>query len=109
MFELIEPQTMPVRPDSLTPGGSEMWTDLIEHVAGPLATARDSMLFSQLCNLAAAINEAWASGAAPPATYMSELRRLSELFGIAGVKSRIGRVVAAEPKSNPFAALAKLE
>jgi hypothetical protein len=103
VVELIEPDSLPVEPDGLTTGGRSVWLDLVPHCAGQLATARDGMLLGQLCNLVAACNVAWASGSAPPATFLSELRRLSELFGLAGRRSRLGVLPVGRLEPNPFA------
>jgi hypothetical protein len=99
---IVEPDSLPVEPEGLTEGGRSVWLDLVPHCAGQLATARDSMLLGQLCNLVGACNTAWASGSAPPAAFLSELRKLSELFGLAGRRSRLGVLPIGKLEPNPF-------
>jgi hypothetical protein len=55
---------------------------------------RDSALFGVLCNLQGNLAACWASGDVPPAAHLGEFRRLCELFGLAGARSRL--TVAAE-------------
>jgi hypothetical protein len=101
VVELLEPATLPIEPDGLTKGGRVVWLDLVPHCAGRLATSRDSMLLGQLANLVAACNEAWISGSAPPAAFLSEVRRMAELFGLAGPRSRLVAAATGSPP-NPF-------
>lgn len=102
-IELIVPTALPQQPAWLTEAGQQEWLDMIGRVASTrLATEADSALLGTFANLLGAMAQAWQSGAAPPASYITEARRLAELFGIAGAKSRIG---APPPKAeaNPFA------
>jgi hypothetical protein len=62
----------------------------------------DSLLWAYYCNLAGAVATAWRCGQPPPNSYGVELRRLSELFGIAGPKSRVGAPGAVRKEPNPF-------
>jgi hypothetical protein len=100
--EFIEAPSVPAEPASLTEGGRQVWLDIIPHVAGRLAGERDSLLLGQLANLTAACNAAWASGAAPPAAHLAEVRRLCEIFGLAGRRSRMGVLPAGRAEPNPF-------
>lgn len=103
--ELIAPARIPIAPDWLTEGGREQWLDLsaITTELGT-ASAADSAALATLANLQGALAECWAGGFMPPTTALVEFRRLSEMFGIAGVKSRV--VKTARPGAeNPFEAL----
>jgi len=59
----------------------------------------DSDLLATLANLIAATAACWGAGGVPPAAHMAELRRLCEIFGLAGLASR----VSVTPKSSSFA------
>jgi hypothetical protein len=50
------------------------------------------------------INKCWRTGEAPPVTALIEVRRLQELFGIAGARSRlqVKGAGAAGGGGNPF-------
>ncbi|QCO07523.1 hypothetical protein [Azospirillum argentinense] len=83
---------LPVQPDWLTPEGREVWAADIERIElGRLATARDSTSFANYCNLQGQIVRAWRLGETPPAAYLSESRKLQEIFGICGAQSRAQR------------------
>ena len=95
-FELLEPDTLPIMPDWLTEAGKDIWLDDIGRAE--LATERDSTLFASYCNLAGACSLAWRSGDVPPVSALSEMRRLAEMLGLAGRRSRMTR----KAKHNPF-------
>jgi hypothetical protein len=94
---LVAPNELPQRPDWLTPAGEEVWMDDIGRIAaGRLSGEADATMFGNYCNLQGAIIQAWRALArgvpdakAPPPTALSEVRKLQEMLGIAGVKSRI--------------------
>lgn len=101
-IEVVIPTALPVQPTWLTEAGQQEWLDLIGRVASTrLATEIDSALLGTLANLLGAMAQAWQSDSAPPASYITEARRLAELFGLAGAKSRVG---APAPRAdvNPF-------
>lgn len=109
--EIIEPDSLPQRPDWLTAAGEEVWIDDIGRVAqGRMVNERDATMFGQYCNLQGAIITAWRAvakgdGDVPPAAYLMEARRMAEIFGICGARSRVQTVVAGSSidAGNPFA------
>ena len=106
--ELVEPNAMPIQPDWLTEAGGEVWRDDIGRVSGrSLVTEADSTMFASYCNLQGACTLAWRTGAVPPAAHLMEVRKLAELFGIAGGKSRVKTGGDGPKSSNPFAAHGK--
>ncbi len=104
LVELVAPNDMPQRPDFLTTIGEEVWIDNISRVtANRLVTERDAEIFASYCNLAGANRLAWCAGGVPPMAALSEMRRLSEFFGIAGAKSRVvPREIAGNATANPY-------
>lgn len=103
--EIITPDSLPVEPDFLTPGGRLVWLDNIGRVAQTKqATELDSETFGNWCNLQAMIRQAWEAGSAPPAAYLSESRKIAEQLGLFGAKSRVGTKTS-EQKKNPFGQL----
>lgn len=101
--EVIVPTALPQQPSWLTDAGQQEWLDAIGRVAaGRIVTEADSALFGTLCNLLGALGLAWQSGAVPPAAHLTEARRLAELFGLAGSKSRVGTPPPGKPADNPF-------
>jgi len=79
----------PVAPDWLTPEGREVWAvDIVRVERGRLATERDSTSFANYANLQGQIIKAWRLGETPPAAYLSESRKLAEIFGLCGAQSR---------------------
>lgn len=108
-IELVAPDDMPQRPDFLTTAGEEVWMDIIGEVsANRLVSRRDTELFGTLCNLAGANRMAWRAGEVPPLSAIAEMRRLMELFGIAGAKSRVVKVAqGGGPSGNPFSKFRK--
>jgi hypothetical protein len=101
--EIIEPDSLPQRPDSLTAAGEAVWLDNVGRVAaGRLVTERDSTMFGAWCNLIGAIDLCWRAGEVPPSAHLTEARRLAEAFGLLGARSRL-TARAARDESNPFA------
>lgn len=73
VVELVEPESLPQRPDSLTEAGQLVWLDNIGRAAANrLATERDSTIFGQFCNLVGALNLAWSAGEVPPIVAITE-------------------------------------
>ncbi len=102
-IEVIEPDSMPLKPDWLTAAGEEVWIDDIGRIAqGRFMTERDSTMFGQFCNLQGAIIMAWRSGEVPPACHLVEARKMAEQFGIFGARSRIKGGGSDAPAGNPF-------
>jgi len=100
--EVIEPDSLPQRPDWLTPEGDEVWMDDIGRVsAHRLVSEKDASLFGQYCNLMGACIKAWRAGEVPPITAIAEARKMAELFGIAGARSRL-KIAQPEKSENPF-------
>lgn len=90
-FVMTIPNTgMPQRPEWLTPEGEIVWQDNVMRAVPPL-TESDSITFATFCNLVAANGAAFACGQVPPLAAVVEMRRLAELFGMAGANSRVGR------------------
>lgn len=103
--EIIVPGSPPQMPDYLTPAAEIVWQEEIGRVMATGVTEIDSSLFARYCSLEALIRQAFGSSPEPPpAAYLTEARRMAELLGIAGRKSRVGKI-ADDPtqSSNPFA------
>jgi len=100
-----DPSALPEKPDWLTPAGEVIWSDDVNRVAtNRMATANDSSMFATYCNLQGAIMLCWQSDEVPPAAHLVEARRLAEMFGLCGAKSRnvAGAGGGQTPRSNPF-------
>lgn len=105
-MEISQFDDLPNAPDWLTEAGKAAWLDNIGRVSATRsATEVDSDLFATYCNLDGANALAWGAGEVPPAAYIMEFRRLSELFGLAGPKSRDGQKSDGKPTGNPFSRL----
>lgn len=104
-IQFIEPKALPEAPDWLTVEGQEVWQDDIGRVNElMLVTEKDSTGFANYANLQGMIVRCWRSGEAPPITALAEVRKLQELFGIGGARSRSVKAGsgAQTPASNPF-------
>lgn len=94
---------LPVAPSWLTPGAQEIWKTDIERIAATGATSIDSAMVALYCETMAVFVASVKAGEPANAAFRSELRKQMELLGIAGAKSRLARVGAAEPaKQSPF-------
>jgi hypothetical protein len=103
VVEIIEPSAMPMRPAWLTAEGEEVWLDDIGRVeASKLVSEKDSTLFANYCNLQGMIVRCWRKGEAPPITALMETRKLQELLGIGGAKSRLQVKAGDQAGGNPF-------
>jgi phage terminase small subunit len=102
--EIIVPGSPPAQPDYLTPEAIDVWQEEIGRVMSAGVVEIDSSLFARYCSLEALIRKAFeADGEPPPAAYLTEARRMGELLGIAGRKSRVGKVTDDPTKQvNPF-------
>lgn len=104
-IQFVEPSALPSAPDWLTVEGQEVWQDDIARANElMLATEKDSTAFANYCNLQGMIVRCWRKGEAPPITALAEVRKLQELFGIGGARSRAVKAGAGAltPASNPF-------
>lgn len=102
--QLVEPAAMPVMPEWLTAEGQEVWLDDLGRVqASRLVTERDSTAFGNYCNLQGMIVRCWRAGKeAPPITALAEARKMMELFGIGGARSRVSVKGGDSGEANPF-------
>jgi hypothetical protein len=99
VIEIVAPGSPPIMPSWLTKSGEAVWLDNVGRAMqlGLVAEA-DSDLFASWCCLIGAIGDAWGSGGAPPGWAVTESRRLGELFGLAGARSRIVRGLEPGPE-----------
>ena len=105
VVEVIEPNALPQQPTWLTAEGEEVWQDdLGRVVSSKIVTERDSTAFGNYCNLQGMVVRCWRKGEAPPITALVEVRRLQEVFGIAGARSRLQLKGSGAPggSTNPF-------
>lgn len=103
--EIIVPGDPPAMPDYLTAGAIDVWQEELGRVMSAGVAEIDSSLFARYCSLEAMVRDAFkAGGEPPPAAYLTVLRQYAELLGIAGRKSRVGKVIDDPSKTrNPFA------
>lgn len=96
----------PQMPNYLTQEAQAVWFEELDRVVKAGTTELDSSLFADYCGLAAIARDQLSNGQQPQATIMTELRKMRELLGIAGVPSRSQRgTPTVKEISNPFAAL----
>lgn len=103
--EILVPGSPPAMPDYLTPEAIDVWQEEIGRVMAAGTVEIDSSLFARYCSLEALVRKAFNNPEAdpPPAAYITVLRQYSELLGIAGRKSRVGKVADDPTKNaNPF-------
>lgn len=93
----------PMIPDYLTPEAQEVWMEEIGRVMVSGVGERDSSLFGRYCATEALARKAFIAGEPPPAAYLTELRRMAELLGIAGPRARTGVKAPDANSKNPFA------
>lgn len=100
--EIIEPMSTPRQPDWLTAEAQEVWLDDVGR--SKLVTESDSYLFANYCTLQGAIVKAIRSGGEmPPMAAFAEVRKMQELLGIAGARSRVGVAPDGGKAGNVFA------
>jgi phage terminase small subunit len=102
--EILTSSTFPVKPDWLTAAGQTIWDENVARAAAIGVTEYDTVIFAIFCNLTGEIAQAVRAGKAVSVAAQTEVRRLGELLGLAGPKSRI--IVdnpASEGARNPFA------
>lgn len=100
------PGDPPMMPDYLTPEAQVVWQEEIGRVMSAGVSELDSSLFARYCALEALLRKAFSTPKAdpPPAAYLTAQRQAAELLGIAGRKSRVGKVSdGGKASSNPFA------
>lgn len=103
--EIIVPGDPPIRPDYLTAAAIDVWQENIGRVMAAGTSELDSDLFARYCSTEALVRQAFSTPNAdpPPAAYLTLLRQYAELLGIAGRKSRVGKVTNDPTKQgNPF-------
>ncbi|MDG2532061.1 hypothetical protein P6144_00225 [Sphingomonas sp. HITSZ_GF] len=96
--------TGPKQPAYLTPEGKLVWAEEINRVTALGATEADSSAFARYCEMEAHFRLAIMAGDDfPTGVMLTELRRYAELFGIAGLRSRLAKIGTAEPvQSSPY-------
>ena len=92
----------PQMPDFLTPQAEIVWQETVGRVMQVGVAEPDSSFLARYCAMEALSRETLGKGDPIPASIMTALRQMEELLGIAGPKSRIGRVSDGK-SSNPFA------
>lgn len=104
VVELVTAVDPPMMPDYLSDAAKEVWIEQIGRVMLGGIGDRDSLLFARYCATEALARTAFAAGEPPPSAYLSELRRMEELLGIAGPRTRqTGKPGGATTIENPFA------
>jgi phage terminase small subunit len=103
--ELLVPGSPPAMPDYLKPEAIDVWQEEIGRVMAAGVVEIDSSLFARYCSLEALVRQAFNAGdEPPPMAALTVLRQYGELLGIAGRKSRVGKVADDPTKTgNPFA------
>ena len=102
--EIIVSGDPPRMPDYLTPEAIDVWQENIGRVMATGNTETDSDLFARYCSTEALVRAAFKEGGdPPPAAYLTTLRQMGEMLGIAGRKSRVGSKAPDGNSSNPFA------
>jgi hypothetical protein len=87
---------------SLTPAARIVWQETLPRVMHVGVAEPDSSFLARYCSMEALSRETLSKGEPIPCALMTALRQMEELLGIAGPKSRIGRVTDGK-SSNPFA------
>lgn len=81
-----------------------IWEEVAGRVIQTGVTELDSNLLARYCAVQAAAEQLMERGEMPPSAALAELRRMEELLGIAGPKSRVARLQDAGRNHNPFLA-----
>ena len=102
-IEITKPDSLPMKPSWLSVAGEEIWSENIARVAATGVGELDSVIFTLWCNLVGAISQATLTGAIAPGWAHVEVRRLAELLGLGGPKSRVIRTTDGIRRApNPF-------
>lgn len=99
--QIMTPDDPPMMPD-MTPEAEIVWQQQLPRVMATGVVEFDSEFFAAYCHVVAAMRKVHAEGVAAPGSIYTEFRRMSELLGIAGPKSRVGRAPPPKPDGNPF-------
>jgi len=101
-MQVIEPMSTPQQPDWLSSEAQEIWLDDVGRVK--LATESDSTLFANYCSLQGGIVKALRHGSEmPPISAFAEARKMQEVLGIGGARSRVGVAPDGGNPGNVFA------
>ncbi|WP_294196517.1 hypothetical protein [uncultured Sphingomonas sp.] len=93
----------PVRPAYMSEEGKLVWNEEVTRVIACGATEADSSLFARYCEIEATFRMTVMSGEPPVASLLTELRRMGELLGIGGLRSRLAKTGTAAPATaSPF-------
>ncbi|KUO53185.1 MAG: hypothetical protein APF82_00935 [Sphingomonadales bacterium BRH_c42] len=101
--QLITAGDPPSMPDYMSPAAQDIWMEEISRVMVSGVSEVDSSLFATYCSTEALVRAAFIAGEPPPAAYLTELRRMRELLGIAGPRVRQGAKNGVTQTENPFA------
>lgn len=94
---------VPEAPTWLTDGAKDVWATDLAHAVACGATAIDSGMFALYAETMATFIADVKKGVATNAAFRSELRKMLELLGMAGAKSRLAKVGTPDaPKASPF-------
>lgn len=93
----------PMMPEYLQPGAQVVWIEEIGRVMMAGISDQDSSLFARYCSTEAQVRACYLANEAPPAAYLTELRRMAELLGIAGPRVRQAAKQIGTTSNNPFA------
>ena len=102
--EVLTSSALPVKPDWLSAAGELIWHENVDRAATMGVTEHDRVVFTMFCNLTGEIAQIVRAGKMVSIAAQTEARRLAELLGLAGPKSRIIMDnPVPEVGSNPFA------
>nr|WP_317893657.1 hypothetical protein [uncultured Sphingomonas sp.] len=93
----------PVTPGYLTAEARLVWDEELARVVACGATEADSSIFARYCEMEASFRVSIIAGELPTSALITELRRVAELLGIAGQRSRLAKASAGQSASaSPF-------
>jgi len=97
------PNDTPSPPEWMSDGARDVWAADFERVVALGAREVDSNFFALYCETLSAFIATVKSGEVANAAFRSELRKQSEMLGIAGAKARLAKVGATPDKpASPF-------
>lgn len=101
--QIIAPGDPPMIPDYLAtdPEAVEIWQETIGRVMATGVCEPDSSFFARYCAAEAQARRVFKNDGMLTAPMLTALRQMEELMGIAGPKSRVGRLKDGQP-ANPF-------